>query len=51
MSAAPTAPPKTLLNELLDGKLSTTSVRVTNSAAARTVTTTYPSGAQTKGGK
>jgi hypothetical protein len=42
-------PPATYLNELLDNRLSTTSTRVTNSAAQATTTTVYPSGAQTKG--
>jgi hypothetical protein len=42
-------PPATFVNELLDYKLSTTSVRVTNSAAQTTKTTVHPSGAQTKG--
>jgi hypothetical protein len=44
-------PPATYLNELLDHRLSTTSVSVTNSAAQATTTTTYPSGAQTREGK
>jgi hypothetical protein len=45
----PKPPAESFVNQLLDNRLSTTSVRVTNSAAQATKTTTYPSGAQTKG--
>jgi hypothetical protein len=44
-----TTPKPSYLNELLDNRLSTTSTSVTNSAAQATITTVYPSGAQTKG--
>jgi hypothetical protein len=42
-------PPATFVNELLDHRLSTTSVRVSNSAAQTTKTTIHPSGGQQKG--
>jgi hypothetical protein len=42
-------PPATFVNELLDNRLSTTSVRVTNTAAQTTKTTIHPTGGQHKG--
>jgi hypothetical protein len=48
-NTGPVRRPTSLLNELLDNRLSTTSTRVSNSAAQATRTTTYPTGAQTKG--
>jgi hypothetical protein len=48
-NTGPVRRPTSLLNELLDNRLSTTSTRVSNSAAQATKTTTYPSGQQSKG--
>jgi hypothetical protein len=48
-NTGPVRRPTSLLNELLDNRLSTTSVRVTNTAAQTTKTTIHPTGGQHKG--
>jgi hypothetical protein len=46
-----TTPParESFVNQLLDNRLSTTTTRVSNSAAQATKTTNHPSGSQQKG--
>jgi hypothetical protein len=48
-NTGPVRRPTSFVNELLDNRLSTTTTRVSNSAAQTTQTTRYPTGSQHKG--